>query len=83
MSDPKWKDEYSQMSVSPHELYLRQSGECRLEAVIADSGEVTVYCTDGKEKAETSCMLNPTLECAQCLVKNLVKAIKNGIDIDE
>ena len=83
MSEPVWKDVYDKMGVTAEELYLRQTGKCYLEAEIDDSGAVEIYCTDGEDKAPTSCMLNPTIECAKCMTKNLVRVIKNGIKVDK
>lgn len=82
MSKPEWKEEYKRMGVTPHELYLRQQGLCKLQAETHEDGKVVIYCTDGKDKAETDKMLNPTIECVKCISSNLVKVIKNGIEKD-
>lgn len=68
MSENKitWDARYTKMDVTPLELYMRQNGLCWLE--IEKEGEnFVLYCTDGKDKAQTACMLNPTFECAQCM----------------
>lgn len=82
MSKPVWKDEYTSMGVTPHELYLRQQGLCKLQAEMHEDGAIVIYCTDGKDKAETDRMLNPTIECVKCMSKSLVKVIKNDIEKD-
>jgi hypothetical protein len=82
MSEPKWKEEYRSMGVTSRELYLRQEGLCYLRVEKDEEGEVTIYCTDGNEKAETARMLNPTLECAKCMSRNLVKVIKDGVKVE-
>lgn len=71
---PVWKDSYAKLGVSPLELYMRQQGLCWLKATNVD-GEVVVFCTDGKDSAQTSNMLNPTLECSKCMSNFICKAI--------
>jgi len=82
MSDIKNKildnDRYSKMGVTPNELYLRQSGGCWLTFIYDDYGDGEkilggLYCTDGKDYAETGNMLNPTFECAKCFSKFTLK----------
>ena len=82
MEEPIYKDVYDKTGVTTRELYMRQNGLCKLEAVVDDEGNVEVFCTDGKEFAPTSCMLNPTVECMKCITGNLVKVIKNGIKVN-
>jgi hypothetical protein len=71
---PVWKDKYEKLGVSARELYMRQNGLCWL--VTEEDGEV--YCTDGKDKAPTCSMLNPTIECVQCIVNFAKKSLANG-----
>lgn len=71
-------DRYNKMGVTPHELYLRQTGGCWLTYIYDDTGdsEKTVgglYCVDGVEYAETRNMLNPTFECARCFANFALK----------
>jgi len=66
------KEEYDKLGVTPKELYYRQNGLCWLEIAYdkIDEGDPVpgdIYCTDGEEYARTSDMLNPTIECAQCM----------------
>lgn len=81
MNCPKVENEpkYDLMGVSPRELFYRQQGLCWLEAALDEyDGKKhfgTLYCTDGKEYADTASMTNPTFECVVCLVsyiRNLV-----------
>lgn len=72
-------DRYEKMGVSPKELYMRQNGLCWLRAELDIDNNVTVYCTDGKEKARTDQLLNPTFECAKCMSGNYKKAIEDAI----
>lgn len=65
---PIWKEKYSKLGVSPRELYMRQNGLCWLKPVVDSEGRVAVYCTDGKDAALTESMLNPTIECVQCMM---------------
>lgn len=63
---PIWKDSYEKIGVSPHELYMRQNGLCWIVTKVFNDTP-TLYCTDGKDKAQTKCMLNPTVECMGCV----------------
>ena len=76
---PIWKEKYSKMGVTPRELYLRQNKLCWLQVEEDSDKNVELYCTDGKEKAKTSCMLNPTIECVNCMADFSKNIIKNGI----
>ena len=73
-----WDEKYDKLGVSPYELYLRQQGICFPVAEINLNGTVTLYCTDGEEKALTEGLLNPTFECMRCLVRFSTKAIKDA-----
>lgn len=75
---PVWNEKYSHMAVTPRELYLRQNGLCWLIKEVSSVGEVLIYCTDGKDKAKTSSMLNPTFECVKCITGFLEKEISNA-----
>lgn len=71
-------EKYGLMGVSPKELYLRQNGGCWLELVYDDYGDGekrlgALYCTDGKDYAETEKMLNPTFECSKCMARFILK----------
>ncbi len=71
-------EKYNKMGVTPNELYLRQTGKCWLMYIYDDYGDGkevlgALYCTDGKEFADTSRMLNPTFECAQCFSRFTLK----------
>lgn len=70
---------YDKMGVNPAELYMRQNGLCWLELVEYEvNGKPFLdglYCTDGKEYAETSKMLNPTFECAQCMSRFILQEV--------
>ena len=63
---PVWNDKYVDLGVTASELYMRQQGLCWLKLSKVED-KTTLLCTDGKEEAETSCMLNPTLECSKCM----------------
>jgi hypothetical protein len=67
----EYKEKYEKMGITPKELFLRQQGLCWLELAFDDEGEKKIpgelYCTDGKEYSPTSHMLNPTLECMECV----------------
>ena len=76
---PIWKDKYEKMGVTPRELYMRQNGLCWLVPEINPEGNATVYCTDGKDKAVTANMLNPTIECIQCMICFTEKAIEREV----
>lgn len=75
---PLDSDKYSKMGVTPNELYLRQTGRCWLTFIYDDHGDGEkvlggLYCTDGKEYAETCNMLNPTFECVKCFANFAIK----------
>lgn len=74
-----WDEKYEKMGVTPVELYMRQNGLCWLRAEVNSNNEVTVFCTDGKDKAQTDLMLNPTYECVKCMVGNYRKVIEDAI----
>lgn len=63
-----WDDKYERMGVSPEELYMRQQGLCYLIVEKDAMGNKIIHCTDGKEKAPTASLLNPTFECSNCMV---------------
>ena len=63
--------------ITPLELYMRQNNLCWL--VIAGTDSNTLYCTDGDELHETSCLANPTIECSRCLA-GFVLAQKKGLN---
>lgn len=65
---PIWDDRYEKLGVTPIELYMRQNQLCWLTPEVED-GVVTLYCTDGKDKAQTNRMINPTFECIKCISK--------------
>lgn len=64
---PVWDERYEKLGVSPHELYLRQQGLCYLVKKKDNQGNIEIYCTDGKDAAITSGLLNPTFECVKCM----------------
>jgi hypothetical protein len=76
-----WDEKYTKLGVTPRELYMRQAGLCKLAPEVKD-GEVVLYCTDGKDKAETSKMLNPTFECMRCVSSFTEQVIKDAIQND-
>lgn len=76
---PIWKDKYDKMGVTPKELYMRQNRLCWLKPISRPDGSVIIFCTDGVDKAETSLMLNPTLECAKCMSSFSAKVVEIGI----
>lgn len=80
---PIWKEKYEKMGVTPRELYMRQHGLCWLEAEVAPEGEVTLFCTDGKDRAETARMLNPTLECMQCISRFTCQVVRDAVNEDK
>ena len=80
---PIWKENYEKMGVTPRELYMRQNGLCWLVAEVDPEKNVVLYCTDGKDKAETACMLNPTLECAQCMAGFAAQVVKDAVSENE
>ncbi len=76
---PVWKEAYEKMGVTLHELYMRQNGKCWLVPEVSESGKTTLHCTDGKDKAVTSKMLNPTIECMQCISRFTESVISDAI----
>lgn len=63
-------DDYT---LTPEELYLRQTGKCYLEVLLEDEGKTfRLYCTDGNDYARTDLLENPTRECVKCLSKTLL-----------
>ncbi len=79
---PVWDDKYNKLGVTPRELYMRQQGLCYLIPEV-DGDKVILCCTDGKDKAETSKMLNPTFECMKCISRFTEKAISDAIKNDK
>lgn len=77
---PIWKEKYDMMGVTPEELYMRQNGKCWLKTEVEGSGSVQLYCTDGKDQALTSRMLNPTFECMQCISTFTCRVVKDAIN---
>jgi hypothetical protein len=75
---PVWNDKYDKLGVSPRELYMRQQGLCWLKPERQPDGSVKIYCTDGKDSAETQLMLNPTFECAKCMAGFTAKVIEDA-----
>lgn len=85
---PVWKEKYEKLAVTPKELCLRQQGKCWLELAFDNFGDHfefgTLYCTDGKDYAETAAMLNPTNECIICLVSLVRKIVEEtGYSIND
>ena len=80
---PIWKEKYSKLGVTPRELYMRQNGLCWLEHKVSANGDIVLFCTDGKEKAVTDRMLNPTLECIQCITNYTKKALQEKSERDK
>ena len=80
MELPIWNDKYDKMGVTPEELYMRQHGLCWLRPEISGNGDVVIYCTDGDHKEVTATMLNPTIECVQCMMKFTTKAVQDAVD---
>lgn len=76
---PIWKEKYSKLGVNPCELYMRQNKLCWLLPEKNLDGTFTIYCTDGKDKARTDRMLNPTIECVQCMVGFTTQTIEHEI----
>lgn len=76
---PIWKEKYEKLGVTPRELYMRQNSLCWLVPNIDPEGNVTIQCTDGKDKATTANMLNPTIECVQCMVCFTTKVMEDEI----
>jgi len=66
---PVWNEKYEKLGVTAHELYMRQSGLCHLKSAVGPEGDVVIWCTDNKDSAVTAKMLNPTIECIQCIVR--------------
>lgn len=77
--DVKDNPKYSQMGVTPTELYMRQNGLCWLRPEIKPDGSIILYCTDDSDKVETCQLLNPTYECANCLAKFAIKAMETAV----
>lgn len=75
-----WKDDYTKMGVTPDELYMRQQKMCYLKPIVLPDGTVKLYCTDGEDSAETCKMLNPTLECAECMSSFAIKTMEGKVD---
>ena len=77
-------NKYQNNGVTPEELLLRQEGKCWLEVSKTGKGDdLILNCTDGVEYADTSLMLNPTIECAKCLSKTLIQMVKHGCKEDK
>jgi hypothetical protein len=77
---PIWKEKYEKLGVTPEELYMRQNRLCWLKPRPTPDGTVKIFCTDGKEEAETQFMLNPTIECVKCMSCFAARVIENGIN---
>ncbi len=80
---PIWKEAYEKMGVTPRELYMRQNRLCELVTEVDHNGDTTLYCTDGKHKAETRKMLNPTIECMHCISGFTEAVISDAIEISK
>ena len=76
---PMWKDDYTKLGVTPEELYMRQQGLCWLKPVALPDGTVKLFCTDGGESAETRKMLNPTVECVNCMACFTIKIMESKV----
>lgn len=76
---PIYKEQYDKMGVSALELYMRQNGKCWLVPEVDSNNKVKIYCTDGIDKAETNKMLNPTFECAKCMMNFTTRVIEDKI----
>lgn len=76
---PIWKEKYEKMGVTPQELYMRQNKLCWLKATVDPSGKAVISCTDGKDEALTAGMLNPTIECVQCMTGFAGKVIGDSV----
>ncbi len=74
---PIWKEKYEKLGVNPRELHMRQQGLCWLKPELQPDGVVKIFCTDGEETAETRFMLNPTIECANCMAVFAARVIEN------
>lgn len=77
---PVWKDDYTKLGVTPEELYMRQQGECWLKTTVLPDKTVRLFCTDGDQSAETRKMLNPTIECANCMACFAIKVVESKLD---
>ena len=77
---PIWKEKYEKMGVTPRELYMRQNGLCWPVAEVSPDGTAKIFCTDGKDKAETARMLNPTVECAQCMATFAARVVEGAVE---
>jgi hypothetical protein len=82
-SFPIWNEKYDKMGVTPEELYMRQTGLCWLKTEVSGDGNVQMYCTDGKNQALTSRMLNPTFECMSCVSSFTCKVVKDAVNKDK
>jgi len=82
--DCEYSEKYDKMGVTPLELFSRQQQVCYLAAAFDKVDGVErygeLYCTDGKEYAATSDMLNPTYECAQCITK-FMRQVFEGVEM--
>ena len=76
---PIWKEKYEKLGVTPRELYMRQNKLCWLKPIPLPDGTVKIFCTDGKDQAETQLMLNPTVECAKCMACFAARVVELGI----
>ena len=80
-----YAEKYDKMGVTPFELYCRQNNLCWLELATDEiEGKEffgDLYCTDGKEYALTKNILNPTFECAKCIVSFLEEVFQSGLAI--
>jgi len=80
---PIWKEKYTKLGVTPKELYMRQQGLCWLVAEVHPDKHAEIYCTDGDDKAKTARMLNPTIECAQCMAGFMSKIVEDTLSENE
>ena len=76
---PIWKEKYDKLGVSPQELYMRQNELCWLKATIDPDGKALLFCTDGEDEARTDRMLNPTIECVECMTDFTRKVIEESV----
>ena len=77
---PVWKEKYAKLGVRPLELYMCQNGLCWLTPEVNPEGKVTFYCTDGEERGITAQMVNPSLECVQCMVRFMTCTVEHQIE---
>lgn len=80
---PIWKEKYTKLGVTPRELYMRQNGLCWLVPAVDSEGSVEIFCTDDVDRASTSCMLNPTIECVRCMTTFITRVIENETKKDK